>query len=138
MLQARLLKNWKDRFLYFLGFHRMDSYINCPDQTAIWEQRYPQHAVEATQFLDIINIAFLLGKKTRNKISPDDDIMQLYTACQAGLAAENMEIEHLLFMSEDAFSCSFPDDTVLDGRTFGDLFEEVMRRSKKDVSSSPG
>jgi len=96
-----------------------------------WKRRFPNNQEEALRFITIINNAFLLGRKMRDKIHPDDRIMELYESCLPNprwfLQCDNMELEHLVFMTEDAYRCSLThnlDD--LEGRTFGDLFEEAM------------
>ncbi len=119
--------NW---LRHLFGLDRLDLYTQRPDQTDVWHERYPACPARVEQFLEIINGAFLLEKQARNRISPDDDIETVYRAC-TGDRVDSMEYEHLIFMTEDAFHCSYTDTeakTFTNG-TFGAFFAEACRRA---------
>lgn len=117
----------------------MPGYKDRDNQAEEWKRRFPDCQKELLCFSDIINKAFLLNRKMRDKIHPDDRIMDLYKACLPNLRwflqCDNMELEHLIFMTEDTFHCKLSDNCdELEGRTFGDLFEEA-KRSTHDCST---
>lgn len=110
----------------------MPDYQTREIQTDEWKKRFPNCQEEVPRFIAIINNAFLLGRKMRDKIHPDDHIMELYEACLPNprwfLKCDNMELEHLIQVTEDAFLCTLShhlDD--LESYTFGDLFDEAQR-----------
>ncbi|MHB0937361.1 MAG: hypothetical protein ACYC6A_13320 [Armatimonadota bacterium] len=110
----------------------MPDYQGRDNQVEEWKRRFPDNENEVLRFINIINNAFLLGRKMRDKVHPDDRITELYEAClpnpQWFLQCDNMELEHLIFLTEDAFHCVLSHNLDgLEGRTFGDLFEEAKR-----------
>ncbi|MHB9023537.1 MAG: hypothetical protein ACYC7E_05100 [Armatimonadota bacterium] len=116
----RLLRSWDS----------LAHYRERESQAAVWTSRYPEHAEDALRFLEIINGAFILNRGMKEKISPDDEIMPLHEACIGIWKIDSMELEHLIFMTEDAFHCKFPQEIDIEGMTFGGFFEEAQRLAK--------
>jgi len=92
------------------------------DQSAQWLVRYPNRYEDIRKYLDLINTAFLLEKNCRDKITPDDGILDLYHAVVAGSFGDSMEIEHFLLGLAQHFAYDYPrTSTLQDGRSVASL-----------------
>jgi len=111
-----------------LAFGRnLSKYRDRQSQYGEWQKQYPKCSEnDLSDFLKIVNDAFLLPKPLRDKIHPDDTVAELYRACIGKWPMDNMEVEHLLINLEERFSWMISKDIDLQAATFGELLLQVL------------
>lgn len=110
----------------------MAEYTSRPDQTEKWLKQYAKYKNEVMIYLEIINEVFRLGRDEKFKIMPNDSVDHFFQTLRSRPFdwTDNLEYELLKIAIEKKLHCSFNDDFVIAGRTFGTLFEETIRLLK--------
>ena len=105
----------------------LQKYRDRSSQHSKWQEQFPRCSeTNLSDFLKIVNDAFLLPKPLKDRIHPDDKVAELYLARIGKRPVDNMEVEHLLINLEDRFSWAMPEDIDPQVMTFGELLAQIL------------